>query len=104
MVAKRVYRKKNAGKGILTDLAKTAVKSVANKGIEMGAEYLKDKVSGMGNIRFANTRRIKGRKAPELKPTAVGSLATQKKTFGGGALYPAGMGIAPYKKLPMQPC
>jgi len=75
-------RKTRKGKGILTDLAKSAAKTVANKGIEMGSNYLKDKVSGMGNKRFASVRRIKGRREP---PQA-------KRSFGGngGALFPAG--------------
>jgi len=67
-------------------LAKTAVKSVANKGIEMGADYLKDKVSGMGNKRFAKVRRVIGRKAPSAKRSFGGS------GMEGGSLYPAGYG------------
>jgi len=74
------------GKGILTDLAKSAVKSVANKGIEMGADFLKNKVSGMGNKRFAEVRRIRGRRAPPAKRSFGGS------GFDGGALYPGGYG------------
>ena len=87
------------GKGIITDLAKTAVKSVANKGIEMGADYLKDKISGMGNKRFANVRRIVGRKAPAKKTFG----GTGRKISGiigesccGGAMYPGGYGGALY--------
>ena len=45
---KKTKSKTRKGKGILTDLAKTAMKSVANKGIEMGADFLKNKVTGMG--------------------------------------------------------
>jgi len=56
---------------------------MANKGIEFGADYLKNKVSGMGTKRFAPNRRIVGRKS------------AHKKTFGGsgcgGALYPSGV-------------
>ena len=78
------------GKGILTDLAKTAVKSVANKGIELGADFLKNKVSGMGNKRFADARRIRGRRAPPPKKSFGGS------GMDGGALYPAGYGVACY--------
>jgi hypothetical protein len=78
------------GKGILTDLARSAVKSVANKGIDMGANFLKDKVSGMGNKRFANVRRIRGRTAPPAKRSFGGS------GVDGGALYPAGYGGAMY--------
>ncbi len=70
------------GKGLITDLAKTAAKSVATKGIELGAYYLKDNVSGMGYKSIASHRRIAGRKA----------TAMRKKSHGGtgGALYPAG--------------
>lgn len=83
---KKPKAKARKGKGILTDLAKTAVKSVANKGIEMGADYLKNKVSGMGNKRFANVRRVVGRKAPSAKRSFGGS------GMEGGSLYPAGYG------------
>ena len=71
-------------------MAKTAVKSVANKGIEMGADYLKNKVSGMGNKRFAKVRRVVGRKAPSAKRTFGGSGVDGC----GGALYPSGYGGA----------
>jgi hypothetical protein len=88
------------GKGIITDLAKTAAKSVANKGIEIGADYLKDKISGMGNKRFANVRRIVGRKAPAKKTfggTGVGCCGGAMYPGGyGGALYPGGYGGALY--------
>jgi len=74
------------GKGFVEDLgaiAKKAGKEMANKGIEFGADYLKNKVSGMGTKRFAPNRRIVGRKS------------AHKKTFGGsgcgGALYPSGV-------------
>ena len=78
------------GKGFVEDLgaiAKSAGKEMANKGIEFGADYLKNKVSGMGTKRFAPNRRIVGRKS------------AHKKSFGGsgcggygksGSLYPAG--------------
>ena len=72
------------GKGILTDLAKTAIKSVANKGIDIGSNFLKDKVSGMGNKRFANVRRVVGRRPPPAKRSFGGS------GYDGGSLYPAG--------------
>ena len=105
-----VARKQNApakkrgrkGKGILTDLAKTAVKSVAQKGIEMGADYLKDKVSGMGYKHVASHRRIAGRKAlAPKKKTGMGvpkhrrivgrkPVGQKKKSHSGGALYPSG--------------
>ena len=77
---------KGQGEGILTDLAKTAVKSVANKGIDVGADFLKDKVSGMGNKRLADIRRIRGRRAPPAKRSFGGS------GVDGGALYPGGYG------------
>ena len=74
------------GKGFVEDLgaiAKSAGKEMANKGIEFGADYLKNKVSGMGTKRFAPNRRIVGRKS------------AHKKSFGGsgcgGALYPSGV-------------
>lgn len=76
------------GKGILTDLAKTAVKSVATKGIDMGANFLKDKVSGMGNKRFTENRRIRGRNAPSGKRSFGGS--GMDCSSYGSALYPAG--------------
>jgi len=80
------------GKGILTDLAKSAVQSVANKGIEMGANYLKDKVNGMGNKRLALNRRIVGRKAP-TKVSKGGFLHTYynddgKMSIGFGSKAP----------------
>ena len=87
------------GKGILTDLAKTAIKSVANKGIDIGSNFLKDKVSGMGNKRFANVRRVVGRRPPPAKRSFGGSGydcggALYPAGAGcGGALYPAGMGL-----------
>ncbi len=82
--------KTKKGKGILTDLAKTAFKAVANKGIEAGSNYLQDKVSGMGNKRFAKVRRVVGRRAPPEKRSFGGS------GVDGGALYPAGYGGALY--------
>lgn len=95
--AKRRGRK---GKGIVTDLLKTGAKSVAQKGIEMGANYLQDKISGMGRI--ASHRRIAGRKAvAPKKKTGMGvpkhrrvvgrkPVADKKKTHSGGSLFPAG--------------
>ena len=83
-------RRTTKGKGFVEDLgsiAKKAGKEMANKGIEFGADYLKNKVSGMGTKRFAPNRRIVGRKS------------AHKKSFGGsgcggygksGSLYPAG--------------
>ena len=88
LVGKGIRTKK--GEGILTDLAKSAVKSVAKKGIEVGADFLKDKVSGMGNKRLADARRIRGRRAPPTKRSFGGS------GVDGGALYPAGYGGAMY--------
>ena len=87
---KKTKSKARKGKGILTNLAKTAVKTVANKGIDMGANFLKDKVSGMGNKRFADARRIRGRRPPPAKRSFGGS------GYDGGALYPAGYGGALY--------
>ena len=79
-------RRTTKGKGFVEDLgaiAKSAGKEMANKGIEFGADYLKNKVSGMGTKRFAPNRRIVGRKS------------AHKKSFGGsgcgGALYPSGV-------------
>lgn len=89
-VPKKPKGKTKKGKGIITDLAKSAVKSVANKGIEMGANYLKDKVSGMGNKRFVDSRRIRGRRAQPAKRSFGGS------GVDGGALYPGGYGGAMY--------
>jgi hypothetical protein len=97
--ATRPQGKAKKGKGIITDLAKTAAKSVANKGIEIGADYLKDKISGMGNKRFANVRRIVGRKAP-AKKTFGGTGRKISAIIGesccGGAMYPGGYGGALY--------
>jgi hypothetical protein len=75
---RKVHKKK--GKGIFGDIAKNVAKTVATKGIEIGSNYLKDKVQGMG---------IKGRivgRRPITKAT------NKKKTSGGsgGALYPGG--------------
>ena len=56
----------------------------------MGANFLKNKVSGMGNKRFANVRRIRGRTAPPAKRGFGGS------GVDGGSLYPAGYGGAMY--------
>ena len=76
------------------------MKSVAQKGIEMGADYLKDKVSGMGRI--VPHRRIAGRKAVAPKKRSgmgvpktkrmVGRkpVSQKKKSHSGGALYPSG--------------
>jgi len=72
----------------------------------MGANYLKDKVNGMGNKRLALNRRIVGRKAPTNKRGfGGGSLGRSyydengNYTVGfgcGGALYPSGYGGALY--------
>ena len=72
--------KKRRGRGIMTDLAKSVAKSVAKKGIELGSNYLTDKVDGMG---VAKHRRIVGRKPATIQ---------KKKSHGGsgGALYPSG--------------
>ena len=88
--ATRPQGRTRKGKGIITDLAKTAAKSVANKGIEMGADYLKDKISGMGNKHFTKVRRIIGRKAPVKK------TGGRMSAISGGAMYPAGYGGAMY--------
>ena len=67
------------------NVAKSAAKGAATKGIELGADYLKNKVSGLGVSKY---RRIVGRKAPMRRPA--------KKSHSGGrlitgsALYPAG--------------
>jgi len=76
-------RRKTKGKGIFGDIAKNVAKSVATKGIELGANFLQDKVQGMG---------LKGRIAGR-RP-----ITRSKKTSGGsgGALYPAGVGGALY--------
>jgi hypothetical protein len=88
--ATRPQGKKRKGKGILTNLAKAAVKSVANKGIEIGADFLKEKVSGMGNKRLSVVCRIRGHRAPPAKRSFGGS------GVDGGALYPGGYGGAMY--------
>jgi hypothetical protein len=75
----RKARRTRKGKGLLGDIAKAGMKAIATKGIEVGSDYLKDKVAGMGVI--AKHRRIAGRKAVASK---------KKKTFSGTALMPAG--------------
>ena len=82
LTRKRKVNKKK-GKGIFGDIAKNVAKSVATKGIELGANFLQDKVQGMG---------LKGRIAGR-RP-----ITRSKKTSGGsgGALYPAGVGGALY--------
>lgn len=63
------------GRGILEDvkkIAKNAGKEIAKKGIEVGANYLNNKVDGMGRVR------------PHLQR----KKRTSKKS--GGSLYPAG--------------
>ena len=92
--SKKTSKTTRKGKGILTDLAKTAIKSVANKGIDMGANFLKDKVSGMGNKRFADARRIRGRRPPPMKKTFGGTGVDN--VYQGTALFPAGVGGALY--------
>ena len=81
---RKVLKKK--GKGIFGDIAKNVAKSVATKGIELGANYLQNKVQGMG---------LKGRIAGRRPITKA---TNKKKTSGGsgGALYPAGVGGALY--------
>ncbi len=54
----------------------------------MGANFLKDKVSGMGNKSLADACRIRGRRAPPEKRSFDGS------GVDGGSLYPAGYGGA----------
>ena len=82
---RKVHKKK--GKGIFGDIAKNVAKSVATKGIELGANYLQNKVQGMGL-----KGRIVGRRPSVKKAT------NKKKGHGGsgGALYPAGVGGALY--------
>ena len=75
-------RRSRRGKGIFGDIAKNVAKSVATKGIELGSDYLKDKVQGMGL-----KGRIAGRRPINRKRSHGGS---------GGALYPAGVGGALY--------
>jgi hypothetical protein len=62
----------------LTAHAKDLAKDAAKQGISAGAQYLNDKVSGLGVIH--KQRRIVGRRAP----------VQRKKYHGGGALYPSG--------------
>ena len=72
--------KKRRGRGIMTDIAKSVAKSVATKGVELGSNFLTNKIAGMGVVKH---RRIVGRK-PAATP--------KKKSHGGtgGALFPAG--------------
>lgn len=50
--------KKKYGKGLLTDIAKEGVKAIAKKGIEVGSNYLTDKIEGMGLIRQATPKQL----------------------------------------------
>jgi hypothetical protein len=71
------------GKGFLGDLgniAKTGALSVAQQGIDTGANYLNNKINGMGAV---SHRRIVGRRSVNKKKSHGGSGC-------GGALYPAG--------------
>ena len=82
-VAKR--KPKKSGKGLfgaLGDIAKTGAMTMAQQGIETGANYLNNKVNGMGAV---SHRRIVGRKAVNKKKSHGGSGIGK-----GGALYPAG--------------
>jgi hypothetical protein len=79
---KRTVKK---GKGFLGDLgniAKTGALSVAQQGIEAGANYLNNKVNGMGAVAH---RRIVGRRNTGKKKGHGGSGSGI-----GAALYPAG--------------
>jgi len=86
---KKARRTTKKGKGLLTEIAKAGAKALATKGIEIGSNFLKDKVSGMGAI--PKHRRIAGRKpiAPKRKKTFSGS-ALYPAGYDGGAMYPAG--------------
>ena len=82
-VAKR--KPKKSGKGLLGalgDIAKTGAMTMAQQGIETGANYLNNKVNGMGAV---SHRRIVGRKAVNKKKSHGGSGIGK-----GGSLYPAG--------------
>ena len=87
---KKKTKRTKRGKGILSDLAKAGAKAIATKGIEVGSDYLKNKVAGMGVI--PKDRRIAGRK-PVGRRRTISTRTTPsklKKTFSGSALYPAG--------------
>ena len=62
---------------------------MAQQGIETGANYLNNKVNGMGAV---SHRRIVGRKAVDKKKSHGGSgIGCCGKGCGkGGALYPSG--------------
>jgi len=86
-VAKR--KPKKSGKGLfgaLGDIAKTGAMTMAQQGIETGANYLNNKVNGMGAV---SHRRIVGRKAANKKKSHGGS-GIGKGCGKGGSLYPAG--------------
>lgn len=88
LAKKRTMKK---GKGFLGDLAKSAVKSVAQKGIDAGASYLSNKVQGMGMKRKVTPKQLEHlAKARAMKKL----LNKPRKTSGkhkskGGALYVA---------------
>jgi len=92
---KRTTTRRKVGKGFLGDLAKAGAKAVAKKGIEVGSEYLQNKVSGAAVI--SKSRRIVGRKAvaSRKKKTSGGNGGALYPAGVGGAMYPAGCGVSP---------
>ena len=83
-VKRRAKRTTKKGKGIIGDFVKAGAKEIAKKGIEIGTDYLKNKVDGMAVVQ--KHRRIVGR-----KPVA----SRKKRTHSGGAMYPAGGAMYP---------
>jgi hypothetical protein len=88
VVEKKRRTRKFKGRGFLGDLgniAKTGALNIAQQGIDAGASYLNNKVSGMGVVQ--KTRRIVGRRVVQKKKTHGGS----GEGCSGGALFPAGI-------------
>ena len=88
------------GKGFLGDVLKAGAKAVAQKGIEAGANYLSNKVEGMGMKRkrkatqaqlnaLAIGRAIRDENRRKKGFTVSGSGRARKK-YSGAALLPAG--------------
>ena len=80
---KRGIKKGKGFLGELGNIAKTGALSVAQQGIDTGASYLNNKITGMGAVAH---RRIVGRRSVNKKKSHGGSGGSGC----GGALYPAG--------------
>ena len=82
---KRTVKKGKGFLGELGNIAKTGALSIAQQGIDAGANYLNNKVNGMGAVAH---RRIVGRRnTGKKKGHGGGGIGC---CGNGGALYPAG--------------